>query len=258
MLRSTIALALALILPLHAPPALAATNEAPLPPVVQALQAQGLTEVHEFQTGATLRAFAGLIADEPLAVYVTPDGQAFVGTRVGQDGKPLDDDGVKTLTVKATSAKTLAQLKQSTWVQDGKTTAPRVIYNFTDPNCPYCHRFWEAARPWVDAGRVQIRHLLVGVIRDDSPNKAAAILGAPDPSAAFLANETKFGAGGIGPVKTVPNATQSILDHNQMLMLSLGFQGTPGIVVVHSDGTLTKFSGLPQGQHLERLFGPKP
>ncbi|WP_373769742.1 thiol:disulfide interchange protein DsbG, partial [Delftia acidovorans] len=72
-----------------------------------------------------------------------------------------------------------AQLETSTWVPDGKADAPRVIYTFTDPNCKYCHKFWEAARPWVDAGKVQLRHILVGVIRDDSPAKAAAILQAP-------------------------------------------------------------------------------
>src|SRR3546814_5178612 len=58
-----------------------------------------------------------------------------------------------------------------------------------DANCPYCNAFWEAARPWVDSGKVQLRHILVGIIKDDSPAKAAAILGAPDRSAALLTNE---------------------------------------------------------------------
>src|SRR2546429_3515415 len=54
-----------------------------------------------------------------------------------------------------------------------------------------CHKFWEAARPWVDAGKVQLRHILVGVIRDDSPAKAAAILQAPDRAAALMEQDRK-------------------------------------------------------------------
>lgn len=73
-----------------------------------------------------------------------------------------------------------AQLESATWVLDGKADAPRIVYTFSDANCPYCNHFWEAARPWVNSGKVQLRHLLVGIIREDSPAKAAAILGASD------------------------------------------------------------------------------
>ncbi len=47
------------------------------------------------------------------------------------------------------SAKMWAKLEASAWVRDGKADAPRVVYTFSDANCPYCHNFWEAARPWV-------------------------------------------------------------------------------------------------------------
>jgi thiol:disulfide interchange protein DsbG len=41
--------------------------------------------------------------------------------------------------------------------------------------------FWEQARPWVKAGKVQLRHIMVGIIREDSPGKSAALLAAKDP-----------------------------------------------------------------------------
>jgi protein-disulfide isomerase len=37
-------------------------------------------------------------------------------------------------------------------------------------------KFWQQARPWVESGKVQIRTLLVGVIKPESPATAAAIL----------------------------------------------------------------------------------
>ncbi|WP_444677058.1 thiol:disulfide interchange protein DsbG [Halomonas sp. E19] len=76
-------------------------------------------------------------------------------------------------------------LEQSHWIQDGDPAAPRVLYTFTDPNCPYCVRFWEMARPWVEAGEVQLRHVMVGILQPNSPAKAAALLGADDPAAAL-------------------------------------------------------------------------
>ncbi len=60
--------------------------------------------------------------------------------------------------------------------------APIILYVFADPFCPYCLQFWQQARPWVESGKVQIRTLLVGVIKPESPATAAAILATQDPA----------------------------------------------------------------------------
>ena len=59
----------------------------------------------------------------------------------------------------------------------GKKEAPVIVYVFADPFCPYCKQFWQQARPWVESGKVQLRTLLVGVIKPESPATAAAIPG---------------------------------------------------------------------------------
>lgn len=173
--------------------------------------------------------------------------------RVAQAMRGSGSDGA----ADATADKVLKNLSQTKWVLDGKPDAPRIIYVFTDPNCPYCHDFWEAARPWVVSGKVQIRALLVGVISEDSPNKAAAILGAPDPSKALTRHETAFSRGGIHPVDTISPGIRQQLEENQSLMLSLGFRGTPGIVIAGADGKPTMANGLPRDGKLETLFGPR-
>lgn len=227
------------------------------PPAITALEGQGLSIVKEFDAGAEVRAFAAVAGDQPVAVYLTKDGNMIVGTRLDAKGNRIDDPKLLELVAKPMAERAWEQLESSTWVLDGKADAPRIVYTFSDTNCPYCHSFWEAARPWVDAGKVQLRHILVGVIREDSPNKAAAILNAPNRSAALLENENKFGQGGITPAKSVPADVSNILNDNQMLMLTMGFRGTPGIVVRDEQGALKKYNGMPQPGALAEALGPR-
>lgn len=146
------------------------------------------------------------------------------------------------------------RLETSSWVQDGKTNAPRVVYVITDPNCIWCHRFWEAARPWVDAGQVQIRHILVGVIKPTSEGKAAAILSSANPSTALRSNELKIKEGGIAEATVVPPTIKSALADNLRLMQEFGFRGTPAILYADTNGDLVGLAGYPRDQ-LEAVMG---
>jgi thiol:disulfide interchange protein DsbG len=225
------------------------------PKVLQALETQGLHVVQEFDISGDLRAFAGVAGYQPVAVYVTSDGSAIVGTRLDDSGESVDAEMLQNLVAKPMSDKTWAQLEAATWVLDGNADAPRIVYTFSDANCPYCNRFWQAARPWVDAGKVQLRHVFVGVIKADSSAKAAAILQAPDPSTALLENERKFAQGGITPAKNIQAEVQKALDDNQVLMGATGFRGTPGIVVRESDGQVNKFNSMPRQEQLVEVLG---
>lgn len=227
------------------------------PPVLKVLEQQGLVIVQEFDAGSGLRAFAAAAGDQPIAVYVTGDGNAIVGTRLDKTGSRIDEAMLKELVSKPMGEQEWSRLESSKWVLDGKADAPRIVYTFSDPNCPYCNRFWEAARPWVDSGKVQLRHVLVGIIRADSPNKAAAILDASDRSAALLENEHNFTKGGIKPADKISVATNKALEEHLALMHSLGFRGTPGIVVRQEDGSITKFNGMPQPASLVEVFGKR-
>ena len=125
------------------------------------------------------------------------------------------------------------------------------------PVCPFCNRFWEVARPWVDSGKVQLRHVIVGVIRPDSANKAASIFAAASPSEALARNELRYEAGGIAAAATVPADVRAKLDANEKLMTALGFQGTPGILFRDDKGIVQRRSGLPIEQDLTVVLGPR-
>lgn len=236
--------------------ATATTTDYPAP--IQALEAQGLEVLGTFKAPSGLTGYAGIAGGNPVSIYLTTDGaHALVGTLVDAEGQDAGAESMRNLVIKPMSERTWSKLEKATWVLDGNADAPRVIYTFTDANCPYCHSFWEAARPWVDAGRVQLRHVMVGVIREDSANKAAAILKAASPGKALAENERNQASGGIKPMTSIPAAIRTQLDANERLMLELGFQGTPGILFHDEQGNVQRRSGMPQGSDLNAVLGPR-
>jgi thiol:disulfide interchange protein DsbG len=229
-----------------------------LPDPIKALQDQGLKVVGELPSVSGLKAYAGHMGQQPYALYVTPDGKhVLVGSIFDAQGKNLTQAPLEQAIAKPLSAQTLAQLEATSWVLDGKKDAARIVYVFTDPNCPYCHKFWEQARPWVSSGKVQLRHVMVGILRDTSPGKAAAILSAADPSAALAEHEKNMAAGGIKPLESIPTDQQVELLANQSLMAELGMQATPAIFFEDSDGLLRAKMGAPADTDLESILGPR-
>ena len=229
------------------------------PAVIDTVEAHGLEVLGEFDAPGGLRGYASLAGgQQPVAVYVTPDGEhALVGTLINADGEDVAQEHLQRLVAKPMSERIWAQLDASHWVADGSDDADRVVYTFSDPNCPYCNRFWEAARPWVEAGKVQLRHVMVGVIRPDSANKAAAIMDATSPEAMLNRNEREFSRGGIDGVTRVPARIRGRLDANQRLMHELGFQGTPGIVFQDAEGVIQRRAGMPAPGDLPNVLGPR-
>lgn len=227
-------------------------------PILRSIERQGINILGEMDVPGGLRGFAAKAGAQPLAIYLTPDNEhVIVGTLVDASGQDMAAAQMKKFVEKPILEAGWEQLEQATWVADGKDGAPRVVYTFTDPNCPYCNKFWQAARPWVDSGKVQLRHIMVGVIRQDSAAKAAAIIEAETPSSALTENELKHKDGGITPLSSIKEQTTAKLENNANLMTTLGFGGTPAIVFRKQDGSIGTMAGMPQGPALEMILGPK-
>jgi thiol:disulfide interchange protein DsbG len=227
------------------------------PAPVKALEAQGVEVMGTFEAPGGLTGYAGMIRQQPLAIYVTQDGkQAVIGTMVDAKGAELSEEPLNRLVNKPVTERTWKQLEGSTWIADGAKSAPRVIYTFTDPNCPYCNKFWNDARPWVKSGKVQIRHVVVAILGPTSPGKAAALLSAPDPQAALTQHEQQQG-GGAKPLTQISPKVSAQLDANYKLMQQLGFGATPAILYKDDDGYLKGMKGAPSGDMLNRILGPR-
>ena len=228
------------------------------PAPIKALEAQGVEVIGTFKAPGGLTGYAGVIEMQPLAIYLTADGkQAIVGSMIDAKGNNLSQKSLEKLVSKPMTDRAWKQLEQSTWIGDGKNNAPRVIYTFTDPNCPYCNKFWNDARPWVTSGKVQLRHVMVAILGPTSPGKAAAILAAKDPQVALTQHEQQHATGGTKPLSQVPGEIRAQLDANQKLMQQLGAAATPTIFYKDATGKLQKMQGAPSGEMLTKILGPR-
>lgn len=226
------------------------------PAPIKALEAQGVEVLGTFKAPGGMTGYAGMMAQQPLAIYVTADGkQAIIGSMIDAKGVDLSQEPLNRLVSKPMTEKIWKQLEGSTWVADGVKNAPRAIYTFTDPNCPYCNKFWNDARPWVTAGKVQVRHIMVAVLGPTSPGKAAAILSAPDPQAALTQHQQQHSSGGMKPLAQISPKVRAQLDANQQLMQQLGFSGTPATLYKDADGKLQNVEGAPSAEMLVKIMG---
>lgn len=249
-IRPPIALAgglLALAGPLYA---------ADLPAAVKALQQEGLEIVAPFKAAGGLSGYAALAGKRPVAIYMTPDGKhAILGTMVGARGEDMSQPVLDKLVGKPLAAKTWKELAASGWIADGSAKAARVVYVFTDPNCPYCNKFWKDARPWVDSGKVQLRHIMVGILGPTSPGKAAALLSASDPAAALREHESRKRE--AKALATVPERAAAQLQGNHSLMQQMALGATPAILYLDSAGLLQIEQGAPQPAKLAQILGAR-
>ncbi len=228
------------------------------PAPIKALEAQGVEVIGTFAAPGGLTGYAGIVEQQPLAIYLTADGkQAIVGPMMDAKGANLSQEPLDKLVRKPMTGKIWKQLENSTWIADGSKNAPRVIYTFTDPNCPYCNKFWNDARPWVSAGKVQLRHVIVAILTDTSSGKAAALLSAQDAPAALTQHEQQHASGGVKPLSQVSEKIRAQLDANQKLMQQLGASATPTIFYKDASGNLQKMQGAPPAEMLVKIMGPR-
>lgn len=170
------------------------------------------------------------------------------------ENQPAQDD---TKAIEALTDRVWKQLENSAWIADGRGDAKRIVYVFTDPNCPFCNKFWTDARPWVNDGKVQLRHIMVGILRSDSMGKAAALLSAPDPQAALARHERQHASGGIAPMEDIPDKVRARLNTNHELMQQLGSFATPTIFYKNANGWLQGIRGAPSTDTLTDILGPR-
>ncbi|EJL00365.1 thiol:disulfide interchange protein DsbG [Pseudomonas chlororaphis] len=229
-----------------------------LPEAVKKIEAKGAKIVGSFDAPDGLKGYAAQYQNRGMALYLTPDGKhVLLGNLYDADGKDLSAEPLQKLVYAPMAKAVWAKMEKSHWIADGKADAPRVIYLFSDPNCPYCNMFWEQARPWVNAGKVQLRHIMVGIIREDSPGKSAALLAAKDPQKALQDHEKAGKGSSLKPLAKIPVEVQAKLDANMALMDELELSATPAIFYMDDKGELQQQQGAPAPDKLGKIFGPK-
>lgn len=150
----------------------------------------------------------------------------------------------------------MQRLDRAHWIAAGAKSPSRVVYVFTDPNCPYCSDLWKALQT-ARAADVQIRYLLVAVISADSRGKDAAILESSDPAATLASSERNFAKGGVAPKSSWQPGTAETIASNEALMAALHIYGTPGLVYLEKPEEVRVFAGMPDARQLRAIVGKR-
>lgn len=151
--------------------------------------------------------------------------------------------------------KTLRAAKDAAWIAEGN--GPRLVYIFFDPECPYCHKLYQETRSLIGRDGLQLRWIPVGILMPTSAGKAAAILDAKDPLAAFHKNEDEFGPapkfGGIAETIPSEQATKR-LQQNAQLFKQTGMPGVPVMMFREASGKVRIVDGAPSPSLLNEML----
>ena len=124
------------------------------------------------------------------------------------------------------------------------------VIAFVDPNCIFCHKFYESAKPLIASGKLRVRYVVAGFLKPSSAGKAAAILSAPDPAVAMAKNEKNFNVeteeGAIHPDANPSPVVRSEVEKNTQLLQDSGQEATPTIVYCDKDGKAKISHGMPE------------
>lgn len=227
-----------------------------VPAPIRALASQGVTIKGPLTAPPGFKGYVGDFRGQPLPIYLLPDGQhVVIGTLLDASGNDLTRAPLQAAATPALGAAAWAELAKASWIAEGATHPKRIVYVFTDTECPYCHKLWAATQPLLAGGDVQVRHVMVAVIAPQSRGRAAAILDAADPQAALQQHERSFGHSTVTPQPSVPAATASRIDANNALMEKLGIHGTPATLYKDADGQVRMLQGMLPEDRLKAIFG---
>ena len=192
-------------------------------------------------------------------LYVTPDGRATIaGVMWDATGKNLtrdqvskidgaiptvvvDKDGAKSIEAAARSD-TLLSVEKASFGLAGDPAAPR-LWMIIDPYCSYSVRAFDALRPYVKAGRIQLAVVPISIL-DYEDN------GQSTPAAQSLLSQT--------PDKMVEawdhqnfrlaasEGAPALLEKNNRLAEAIGLRGTPTLVWRKADGSAGEIDGIPK------------
>lgn len=225
------------------------------PAPIQALASKGVTIKGSLPAPAGFKGYVGSYQGQPMPVYLLPDGKhVVIGTLLDAQGNDLTQQPLQAATAPSLSEATWAELGKASWIAEGASKPKRIVYVFTDTECPYCHKLWLATQPLLAGGDVQVRHIMVAVIAPQSLNRAAAILDASDPKRALHQHENTFGHSIVQPLASVPAATEKRIAANVALMQKLGIHGTPATVYKDASGKIRMARGMLPDNRLKSIF----
>lgn len=223
------------------------------PEPIKSLEAQGVEIVESFQAPGGLRGYIGRYRQRAMEIYLTEDGRhAIVGTMIDGAGEPV---AAEKLMDAMASDIDWNSLEDTHWIADGDPDGQQIVYAFIDPNCPYCGVFWQASREYLKTPGVQLRFIMVGMLRPSSEGLAAEILAADDPVAALAQHEQRREQGEVREPGRVANRFLKEVRDNTSYMRSQDIYATPTVVFKDRNGRVQVVQGVPSEELMkEEIF----
>jgi len=146
-------------------------------------------------------------------------------------------------------------LPQATGITEGH--GPRVLYDFFDPNCPYCHMLYKRLQPLIGPYHLTVHAIPVAYLTSTSPGKAAALLQARDRLAALHQSQAHYSwkqGSSIAPVIPTPATRRALAVNLKLDTEAAGFPLVPILVYQKADGTIRVInSGAPPVWALKQI-----
>lgn len=228
------------------------------PAPIRALVKRGITIKGELPAPPGFKGYIGEFSGQLTPVYLLPDGRhVTIGVLYDQYGRDLTNAAFRAATTPNLDPALWKQLAAATWFSEGPAKPERIVYIFTDTDCPYCHQLWLAVRPYLRQNKVQIRDIIVAVIAPTSLGRGAAVLAAADPAATMRLHEQAFGHSPIRPLTAVAPGIRAKIAANEALMNRVGGFATPVIVYRDEHGRIHMVLGVPDPAAMRAIFGSR-
>lgn len=231
---------------------------AELPEPVKQMEKQGIEIIKPFSTPGGMEGWLGKYQDMGVTIYLTPDKKHVIsGYMYDAHGNNLSEKIINDEIYIPAGREMWKQLSAAPGVAEGRADAKCQVVVFADPFCPYCNKFWHQAQPALKDKRISIKTLLVGVIRPDSGQYAAAILSDRDPAKVWYDHESSDGKIKPELKSNTPPAVFKQIQRNQQLMEQTGASGTPAIYYLNKSRVLQQIIGLPDDKQMADLVACK-
>jgi thiol:disulfide interchange protein DsbG len=191
-------------------------------------------------------------------LYATPDGKATIagvmwdatGKNLTRDQVSKIDGAIPTVVVKdgaksaeaAATTDVLASVEHASFGLTGDPAAPR-LWMIVDPYCSYSVRAFDALRPYVKAGRIQLAVVPISIL-DYEDN------GQSTPAAQSLLSQKAdqmVDAWDHQNFRLAPSENASaLLTKNNRLAEDIGLRGTPTLIWRKADGSAAEIDGIPK------------
>lgn len=227
-------------------------NASDYPPALEYMVSSGAAEVVDtFETETS--DLDGYVVKQPDGSHVIVYGMgdyAMAGVLVNPDGDNLTKQYSATHIPKPDHSSVGEQLAGNEFlVSEGSEDAPE-IYVFSDPNCPYCKKFFTESRQLVEEGKVRIHWVMVAFLHQTSETISSAVMSG---GVEVLAQAKTTDRQKAPKASNVPASHANELEENNKAMSAVGISGTPGFLYKNGDSWETS-SGAPSKAAFEKLL----